>query len=117
MTDSHRRVFSELACWLILFQLLVPLAFASMDKATICSATGAQQIVLDANGYPIELPSNQRHCDLCIVQAPQHPLLLANGLTLPDVAHSSTNISVLPKALAHSHSLIGFHTRAPPILS
>ncbi len=109
--------FAQFAVWLLLFQPLTPIAFANFDITTICSSDGIEQIALDANGNPVELPSPERHCELCILYSPQAPVTLADDATTPILNRAGHRATRLEATHHHQITSLGFSSRAPPLFS
>ena len=109
--------FAQFAVWLILFQLLTPIAFAGFDITTVCSSDGIKQIAMDAQGNPVELPTVQEHCELCILYSPNAPIALADKA--PTINSTQRNIHVTSDTTNQiiTHSALGFSSRAPPYIA
>lgn len=110
-------LFAQFAVWLILFQLLTPIAYAGFDITTICSSDGIKQITMDANGTPVELPSAQNHCELCILYSSNAATTLANSNLLVQMAERNDYVTLYRSPYAHLNSSLGFSSRAPPTYS
>lgn len=109
--------FAQFAVWLVLFQLLTPIAFAGFDITTICSSDGIKQIAMDSQGNPVELPATQNHCELCILYSPNAPITQADS-----DAHlttgANTHYAISAEAIYHYNAAsLGFSSRAPPVYS
>ena len=109
--------FAQFTVWLILFQLLTPIAFAGFDITTICSSNGVKQIAMDAQGNPVELPSTQNHCELCILYSSNAPSILANATDYVGTSQRASHGILFQNTYHATANPLGFSSRAPPVFS
>ncbi|MDG1287742.1 MAG: hypothetical protein P8P30_09310 [Rickettsiales bacterium] len=113
MRRHTKESFTLLASWLILFQLFAPLAYAGQELTLICGEQGVQEVSFDADGNPVELPSLNKHCELCVLSF----AVLADELSLSQTHAAIYTSAPLEQRFLLSPNPKGFTSRAPPTLS
>lgn len=112
-----RETLTFVASLLILFQLALPLVLSGLDIITICSAQGVRNIVIDAQGNPVEVPAPKRHCDLCVMHSHGHAFLpVSHEFSVPSFGAVAQKVAYRPFADIAYHPQ-AYSSRAPPSLS